>query len=274
MVYLLLLPALYLLYVLVALLLQERVVFPGALTERPATRPGPHLVERTALMPEEGVRVDVWIIRGLGRTAASPGPAVIYFHGNAERIDDGLDVAWLYRDLGITTLLMEYRGYADSTGSPSQRAIVRDAVASHDLLAERPEVDPERIFLHGRSIGGGVACALAAERTPAALVLESTFISMRAMFASRGVPPVLCRHPFRSDEVLRELERPVLIVHGNSDGIVPVRHGRRLSEIARDATYLEVDGLGHLDLLPTAPPVRAAIERFLAAEGLLPAKAR
>jgi fermentation-respiration switch protein FrsA (DUF1100 family) len=90
---------------------------------------------------------------------------------------------------------MEYRGYGRASGTPSQAALVADGARFYDWLAARPEVDRRRIVLQGTSLGGAIATAVAAERKPAALVLECTFTSMGALAHGYGLPTVLCKHP-------------------------------------------------------------------------------
>ena len=91
-----------------------------------------------------------------------------------------------------------------------------------------------------------MAAQIAAKRKPAALILESTFTSVAAFSRRYCVPEFLARHPFRTDKVLAGLDIPVLIIHGSRDTIVPVEHGRRLSQLARNGVYVEYD-CGHND---------------------------
>jgi pimeloyl-ACP methyl ester carboxylesterase len=157
---------------------------------------------------------------------------------------------------------MEYRGYGRSGGTPGQKTIVEDAVAFRELLGDRPEVDVERIAYHGRSIGGGVACALAAQRPPSAMILESTFSSLASMAKRYLLPSPLCRHPFRNDQVLAAFDGPVLLMHGTNDFIIPHHHSEKLHGLCADSTLLLLPG-GHNDF-PSDP--RAYVE---AIQGLL-----
>src|SRR5688572_30832441 len=116
-------------------------------------------LERLHVGPVEG-----WFLPAYGVAAGRPGPAVIFAHGNAEIIDPYALELEPYRRMGVSVLLPEFRGYGRSGGEPSEEGITDDFVAFHDLLAARPDVDPSRIVFHGRSLGGGVVCALAARR--------------------------------------------------------------------------------------------------------------
>lgn len=246
-----------------AYVLQDQIIFAGAFGARPVTGNGPPRgVERVWIENGEGGRTEGWFLRGTGRSAARPGPAVIFTHGNGELIDDWPAPMRPYAELGLSVLLAEYRGYGRSGGRPSQAGIVADLEAFHDWLAARPEVDRHRIVLHGRSLGGGVAAALAERRPPAALILESTFTGLAAFFSRFAVPGIVCRHPFETARVLAALDRPVLIFHGSRDGVIPVEHGRQLQAVARRATYVEMDA-GHNDFPPDPQAYWTAIRRFL-----------
>jgi fermentation-respiration switch protein FrsA (DUF1100 family) len=133
-------------------------------------------------------------------------------------------------------------------------------------------VDPTRIFFHGRSLGTGVACALAAQRQPAALVLESAFTSVASFAPSYGLPGFLARDPFRNDRVLPGVRAPLLLAHGNADTTVPMSHAQALARSRPDATFVELP-CGHNDF-PGSDAGRYESERamFLRRAGLLPAR--
>jgi fermentation-respiration switch protein FrsA (DUF1100 family) len=193
--------------------------------------------------------VEAWFIPALGATAVHPAPVIVFCHGNHQIIDEIDDHVAGYLALGCSVLLPEYRGYGRSGGDPSQDAIGHDTTLFYDLMAARPEVDPARIVFHGYSLGGAVAADLARRRKPAALILESTFTRTAYFPLSHGMPPFLefmVRNPFRTDEVVTQLDRPILILHGRTDEIVGVDQGRKLHQLAKDATYVELDGGHHL----------------------------
>lgn len=251
---------------------QDAMIFPRELAGRPVEATGPN-VERVWIDAADGVRVEAWYLTPRPALPGPPAAAVIFAHGNAELIDDSLTSVATYNAWGLAVLLPEYRGYGRSGGVPSEEAIVADSARFHDWLAARPDVDRTRIIFHGRSLGGGVAAALAARRRPAALILESTFTSVASFASGYGVPAFLCRHPFRTDLVLAGLDRPVLIFHGTDDTIVPVAHGRRLHELAPSAEYHEMR-CGHNEFPCDPAAYWAIIRAFLEKHGLLPGGAR
>ncbi|QYK47485.1 MAG: alpha/beta fold hydrolase [Phycisphaeraceae bacterium] len=251
--------------------MQDRMLFPREFAEATGA---PTNAERLAITiessPGRGGEVEAFLSLPQGE---GPFPLVVAFHGNAECVD-GLD--WYrerYTGRAWAVLTPEYRGYGRSSGKPSQKAIVADAVQFIDLLLNRPEIDASRIVYHGRSLGGAVAAQVARERPPRAMILESTFTSIASMAAGYGVPPFLVKNPFRTDRVLREYTGPVLLLHGIDDTIIPIEHSRRLAKRApqRGAnathapatrTLIEMPG-GHNDFPVDEAAYWKAIDGFL-----------
>jgi hypothetical protein len=219
---------------------QDKLLFPADLAADPM--PMRYSAATVELIRDiAGGRVVAWFIPGFDVGAAAAQPLVIFFHGNAEIIDHQQDVIEGYRRMGCSLLLPEYRGYGRSDGTPSEAAIVGDALYFYDAVCDRSDIDKTRIVIHGRSLGGGPAAQLAARRKPRVLILESTFKSAASMAHRYLAPTFLSSNPFRTDRVLAALNVPALIFHGKSDDIIPVAHGRALRSIARDAIYVEYD---------------------------------
>lgn len=257
---------LYVLYLTAMYFLQDLLIFPGTTLPRQAAD-GPTVagVEQVWLAAPDGERIEAWFMPGRGRTAASPGPAVIFFHGNYDLVDQGWAIRQNYHPLGISVLAIEYRGYGRVGGWPSQTNVVADGLMFREWLAARPEVDASRIIYEGQSLGGAVAAALAAEQPPAALILNCTFTSIPAMSGRYLVPGFLARNPFRTDRIVERLDVPILIMHGRRDITIPVSHGRRLHELAPHSRYVELD-CGHPDFRVD----ERALREFLQENGLLP----
>ncbi len=251
---------------------QRRIVFPRSLL--PPASPTPQLAADVELLTVEigDGHVEAFFLPGMGVSSREPGPAVLYFHGNGELIDMLPEAVRPYRELGMSVLLVEYRGYGRSAGEPSEADLLADALAFRGLLVARPEVDHERLVYHGTSLGGGVACGLAAQRPPAALVLVSTFRSLRAMASGFLVPSFLVRDPFDNEVALAGLEVPVLLMHGRRDGIVPFEHGEALAALVGErATFVPWPG-SHNALTPDRSGYWRAIGDFLRAAAIVPAE--
>jgi uncharacterized protein len=198
---------------------------------------------------EDGEQLHGWWIPARGRRARGH---VLFFHGNAGNVSHRLEHALALTAAGLDVLLVDYRGYGRSTGKPSEQGLYRDARASLAALRAGGHVDPRRIVFMGESLGGAVALWLATEEPPAALVLQSTFTSLRDMahVHYKWVPAALVGDGFPSLERIRQLQAPVLILHGDADEIVPVAQGRALHDAApAPRRIVVVPGAGHNDLV-------------------------
>lgn len=265
MIYLL---AIYLTWLVIGCSLQRSILFPRSMAGGPGPAAIPEDVEVFFIDSPQG-RVEGWFIPGDGVSAEAPGPIVIFAHGNAELIDHWPDGLRGYTRMGVSVLLPEFRGYGRSAGDPSQHAIGQDYKQFYDHVIERPEVDPSRVVLHGRSVGGGVAAQLASDRPSAALILQSTPSSIKRIAARFLVPWFLVRDPFDSVRVVKDYKHPVLVMHGSADQIIPPSHADRLAQAATNpGSRLILYDVDH----NTLPPARAYwsdIERFLKDNGIL-----
>jgi hypothetical protein len=247
--------------------LQRAMLFPREYTrEVPSALETPGL-ERWWLDSPEG-RVEAWLLPGEGIDASHPGPAVVFAHGNGELIDHWPEMLRPYRELGVSVVLPEYRGYGRSAGSPSEAAIAEDLRALHARLREHPAIDPGRLVYHGRSLGGGAVCTLLEAQPPRALILESTFTSVPDVAAGMLVPGFLIVDRFESLEALRGYDGPLLVFHGVRDRVIPVEHGRRIAEAHPEAELVLYD-CGHNDCPPAGSDYWARVERFLRRQGVL-----
>ncbi len=217
--------------------LLDRAVFVGANLEIERTpRPAD---ARQMWVDRPRARLEGWFFQsqrpGQGPSpepTTDRAPAILYFHGNAELIDNNVGLARAYAAQGFHVLLAEYRGYGGSTGSPSVPALAGDAAAFFDVLAAHPEVDPARIVVIGRSLGGAAAGAVIASRTPCAVSLEQTFTSLADIVSAAGFPRFLAGDHLNTAAAVERFAGPVLVMHGEADEVIPFAHGRRLGEIA------------------------------------------
>lgn len=215
----------------------------------------------------DGASVEAWLMRSLREEPARG--LVSISHGNAELIDHLWDDARRWRRLGFDVVLPEYRGYGRSTGSPSEEAIVDDALEAIEWALGRTGHDT--VVLHGRSLGTGVAAQVAArlgeipsKPTLELVALEAPFTSIASYAPRYGVPPFLVRDPYRTDEVLPTLTCPVIILHTRGDDVVPIEHGRMLASLAPTRISLvEFEG-SHNSGISTTNAYWNAIARALA----------
>jgi len=204
-------------------------------------------LERFWLKTEQG-DVEGWLFEGDGVDASHRGPGVLITHGNRELIDHCLNRAQMYQRMGFTVLLGEYRGYGRSAGTPSRKRIASDYRQFYDHLISLPFVDTNRIVFHGRSLGGGVLSELSRHRPPAAIIVESTFTSIKAM--AHGAPEILLSDNYDTVSALLAYQGPILIIHGTKDKVVPVKHALEMKKQIPTAELILYD-CGHSD----GPPV-------------------
>jgi len=210
-----------------------------------------------------GGSVEAWYLPPLVG-ARGPAPLLLFTHGNGELIDDWPSAFEEPRRWGLAVLLVEFPGYGRSGGAPSQPSVTAAVLAAFDWACRHPSVDATRIIAYGRSVGGGAASVLAGKRPVAALILESTFTSVPVFARRFGAPGFLVRDRFDNLAAVRRFTRPLLILHGEHDEIIPVAQGRAL-HAAQPSSEFYLMPCGHNDC---AQPW-AAIERFLTKHQLL-----
>jgi fermentation-respiration switch protein FrsA (DUF1100 family) len=189
----------------------------------------PEAVEHL-LTTADGETIIVWHV------PAKPGHAIVlYFHGNGDFLAGLVD---RFRDItsdGTGLVALSYRGYAGSSGRPSEQGLLRDAAAAYAFASSRYGAD--RIVVWGFSLGSGVGIALAADQRIAKLVLEAPYTSITDL-AGAAFPflPVrsLIRDPFRSDQRITRVTAPLLIMHGARDATIPISLGERLFALAHE----------------------------------------
>jgi uncharacterized protein len=214
-----------------------------------ASRPG---LESIFIDAADGARLHAWHVKG--------DPLVIYFGGNAEEVSWMLDDA-ARRAPGVGWLLVDYRGYGSSAGSPSEKALVSDALQWYDRLK-----GVERIYVFGRSLGSGVAVQLAAERPVVGVLLVAPFDSLVEV-GKRHYPflPVnwLLKHRFDSLALAPKMKTRLLCIVATHDEIIPAEHARRLYDVwGGPKQWVGLEGAGH-NSTDNAANYWPSIARFL-----------
>lgn len=192
-------------------------------------------------------------IDGWYRPPADPSkPVILFFHGNAGGIDIRTPRVIPLMKEGYGVLLAEYRGYGGNSGKPTEKGFYADADAYYDWLIKQG-VPEDKIVVYGESLGSGVATYLAAKHhNIRGLVLEAPFTSMTDIAQARMffVPVIfmlLDRYP--SIDRIDDINVPLLVMHGERDGVVPVRYGKKLYEAANQPKMLRLyPEAGHNDL--------------------------
>ncbi len=208
----------------------------------------------------DGTALHGWYI-----PAANSDKALLFLHGNAGNISDRAESIKIFHRLGFSILIFDYRGYGRSRGSPSEKGLYLDARAGWKQLRAKG-FKPAQITLFGRSLGGAVASRLATRVQPAALVLESTFSSVRDM-ANQMLPLLskLLYKRFRFDTVdnIRRITTPLLVLHSPDDEIIPFRLGQKIYLHANSSkSFVRLKG-GHNDgFMRSQPGYEQALRKF------------
>lgn len=191
--------------------------------------------------------------------AGRQAPAILFFHGNGEIAADYDEIAALYTDLGLTLLVVDYRGYGTSDGQPASRHLLADAVQVFEALSTAlpgKGADPARLYVMGRSLGSAAAIEVARHGGDrlAGLVVESGFADTFALLARLGLRVAGAeekRDGFGNAAKMEEIPLPTLIIHGQDDVLIPADEGRELHRrsAASDKRLVLIPGAGHNDLL-------------------------
>ena len=200
------------------------------------------------LVTSDGVRLHAWWVR-----APQASLVTLYLHGNAGNLTHRFLPIREITAAGSSVLMLDYRGYGKSAGSPSEHGLYADADAAYLYLLNQG-YSARHIVLQGESLGTAAAVDLASRKECAGVVLEAAFTSGSDM-ANRVLPvigPLLFRG-FDSKRKIAKIRAPLLFFHGDRDDIVPLKLGRSLFEVAAEPKwFIEIPGAGHNDLVERA----------------------
>lgn len=218
-------------------------------------------------LPMDFGQVEAWYLPPAPVKRNTPSPLVIFAHGNAELIDFCPPEMLPFTEWGIGVLLVEFPGYGRSGGIPSQRSITETFVSAYDTMTRRADIDADRIIFYARSIGGGAVCSLLRERPAAAVILMSTFKSVRSFARRYLAPGFLVRDPFDNLSVIKDYDGPLLIFHGKQDEVIPFSHGQSLHQANPKSRFISYE-CGHNDCPPDWIHFWREIGSFLKNSGL------
>jgi hypothetical protein len=182
---------------------------------------------------------------------AAPGmPTLLYSHGNAEDLGQATDLYQAWHDSGFGVFAYDYPGYGQSTGRATESSCQRAIHTAWEHL-EKSGVNPGSLVIVGRSVGGGPSTWLASRIKPAGLALIAPFTSVYAVPFRASIFPL---DRFPNMKRIAEMHTPLLVIHGETDGVIPSSHGRKLVEAssANDKTFTLIRGAGHNDLFEVA----------------------
>ena len=255
----------YLLVALVMYMGQRRLMyFPDSKHILPAQAGLPNVSERILNSPD-GARNVVWYGK------AKPGqPTLLYFHGNGGGLAERADRFRHFMGQGWGVYMMAYRGYAGSTGYPTEANNIADARRAYDALVQEG-VPASSIILYGESLGTNVATRMAAEKASAGLILEAPYTSVLEI-ALTDYPflPVrlLLSDRYETDKVIPQVRVPLLILHGKQDDVIPVAMAHKLHKLANEPKRVVILPEGeHSDLYESGNNALPVVRDWIRALG-------
>lgn len=171
---------------------------------------------------------------------------ILFSHGNAEDIGISTPFFEELKNAGFSVFAYDYRGYGTSDGTPSEENSYKDAKAAYDYLTQKLKISPEKIIIHGRSLGGAVSIDLATRKKCGGLIVESSFVSAFRVMTKYKLLPF---DKFENITKIKNVRCPVLFIHGKRDLIIPFWHGEILFDAANEPKFsLWIDEANHNNL--------------------------
>ena len=232
--FILVVAASYSLLVVVVYFMQGRMLYladvPGRTLTMTPTDVGMGFQD-VSIATTDGVILHGWFIVGQSSRV------LLFFHGNAGNISHRLDSIAQFQELGLSVLIIDYRGYGQSTGRTTEKGIYRDAVAAWRYLIDDRGIVANDIVIFGRSLGASVASHLASEYQPLALIVESSFTSIPDI--AQDLYPWLparwlSRLSHATRDYVRDVHCPILVIHSRDDEIIPFHHGETIFASANE----------------------------------------
>lgn len=192
---------------------------------------------------------------------------LLFFHGNAGNISHRGESVAIFNQLGLNVLIIDYRGYGQSEGTPSEKGFYNDAFAAWNFLSQTKNIKKENIIIFGRSMGGVVATELASKVQPGKLIVESSFSSAKDV--ARELFPLLyrliiLRFNFNAEKYLKFFNGPLLVLHSAEDEIIPFHLGKKLFEAGNEPKqFVQIKGDHNSGFVFSQPYYQKALADFI-----------
>lgn len=206
-------------------------------------------VDVVTLDTPDGEKLETWTWEGLKEK-----PVIVFFHGNAGNLEDRFGMFQMFKNLGFGFIAVDYRGYGNSTGSPTYKSLITDALLVLDHTSSASHFAGRKVVLYGESLGTGVATEAATKRTVDGVVLQSPYTSIADAAKDRfpWLPvDLLLTERFTNVPQIAHINAPLLVLHGEEDELFPVSMAQNIFDMASGEKRIEVlAGVGHNDIYP------------------------
>ena len=164
---------------------------------------------------------------------------IVYFHGNAGKLENRIYKLNHFKDMDVNFLIISWRGFSGNPGKPSEKGLYKDGKSAIAWLKNIGLVEKD-IILYGESLGTGVATQIAQNKKFAGLILETPFTSM--VDAAKNFYPyipvgLILKDRYENDKKIKNINIPILVMHGEADQIVPFKMGKKIYKIANQPKY-------------------------------------
>ena len=196
--------------------------------------------EEVTLQTEDGVRITGWFVPEEENRFI-----ILFCHGNAGNISHRLDFLKMFNRLGLSTFIFDYRGYGESEGSPTEEGTYLDAETAYEYLVRERGIHPLQIIVMGRSLGGPIASYIASRYPVRALIVESSFTSIKDLAPIHMLIPAkfFSKFSYETREYIKNTNVPIIIIHSRDDEIIPFSHGEKLYQAAKgEKKFVEIQG--------------------------------
>lgn len=242
-------------------LFQRNMIYIPDVGARPPSAYGLYDVQRVTLDTPDGEVLEAWRWYGDPKK-----PVIAFFHGNAGNLAHRAITFRMFQQLGIGFVALDYRGFGNSSGHPSEAMLYQDAELLLSKISEDFGIPSDQIILYGESLGSGVVTEIATRGSYAGVVLQSPYTSIAAAAKRRffWLPvDLLLTERFSNIERIDHINAPLLIVHGVDDELFPISMAEALiekSKAPKTGAYLANSGHNDLDIRDIA----LHLETFLA----------
>jgi pimeloyl-ACP methyl ester carboxylesterase len=221
---------------------QDHIVFPRRTERVDLSKTHLKTFHEEIVTTTDGEHVILWVSPPQGDH-----PTLLFFHGNGHTLNAPSLVSRFgtLAEQGFGVVALSYRGYGGSTGIPSEAGIKRDGLAAYTFAAQHFGED-HKIVAYGESLGTAVATYVASERPVSALIIQSGFSSLPEVAEIKYPFPAayLTRNVFDSGRIIDRVHAPVLILHGQEDGLIPVAQAEKLYSTAHSPKRLVIFSQG------------------------------